>query len=41
MYSASVVESTVMVCNLEAQVMGAPANLTIQPERDVEVIGSM
>ena len=41
MYSASVVDNAVMVCILDAQVMGAPAKQTIQPERDLEVIGSM
>ena len=32
MYSASVVDHAVMVCILEAQVIGAPANRTIQPK---------
>ena len=40
MYSASVVDRAVMVCILDAQVIGAPANLMIQPERDFAVIGS-
>ena len=40
MYSASVVDNAVMVCILDAQVMGAPAKQTIQPEQDLEVIGS-
>ena len=41
MYSASVVDMAVIVCILYAQVMGAPANRTIQPDRDLDVIGSM
>ena len=40
MYSTSVVDKAVMVCILDAQVMGAPAKQTIQPKRDLEVIGS-
>ena len=40
MYSASVVDIAVIVCILEAQVMGAPAKRTSQPDRDLEVIGS-
>ena len=39
-YSASVVDIAVIVCILEAHVMGAPAKRTSQPERDLEVIGS-
>ena len=41
MYSASVVDLAVMVCILDAHVMGAPAKRTIQPERDLAVIGSL
>ena len=41
MYSASVVDMAVMVCILDAHVMGAPAKRTIQPERDLAVIGSL
>ena len=35
MYSASVVDIAVMVCILEAYVIGAPAKRTSQPERDL------
>ena len=38
MYSASVVDIAVMVCILEAHVMGAPAKHTSQPDRDLDVI---
>ena len=41
MYSASVVDMAVMVCILDAHVMGVPAKRTIQPERDLAVIGSL
>ena len=41
MYSASVVDIAVIVCILEAQMIGAPAKRTSQPECDFEVIGSM
>ena len=41
MYSASVVDNAVIVCILEAHVMGAPAKCTIHPKRDLELIGSM
>ena len=41
MYSASVVDNAVMVCILDAQVMGVQAKWTIQPKLDLEVIGSM
>ena len=41
MYSASVVGITVIICILEAHVMGAPAKCTSQPKRDLEVIRSM
>ena len=41
MYSASVVDMAVMVCILDAQVMGAPAKRTIHPKRDLAVIGSL
>ena len=39
MYSASVVDIAVIVCILEAHVMGTPAKRTSQPERDLDVIG--
>ena len=39
MYSASVIDIAVIVCILEAHVMGAPAKRTSQPECDLEVIG--
>ena len=39
-YSASVVDIAVMVCILEANVMGAPAKCTSQTDRDLGVIGS-
>ena len=41
MYSASVVDNAVSVCILEAQVIGAPVKRTIQPKRDLDVIGSL
>ena len=41
MYSASVVDMAVMVCILDAHVMGVPAKRTIHPECDLAVIGSM
>ena len=40
MYSASVVDIAVMVCILEAHVMGAPVKHTSHPDRDLDVIGS-
>ena len=40
MYSASVVDKAVIVCILDAQVMGAPAKQTIQPDLDLDVMGS-
>ena len=39
MYSASVVDIAVIVCILEAQVMGAPAKRTSQPDLDLDVMG--
>ena len=41
MYSASVVDIAVIVCILEAHVMGALAKRTSQPDRDLNVMGSM
>ena len=41
MYSASVVDMAVMVCILDAHYIGAPAKRTIQPERDLAVMGSL
>ena len=41
MYSASVVDIAVIVCILETHVMGAPAKRMSQPERDLDVIGSI
>ena len=38
-YSALVVDNAVVVCILEAQVIGALAKRTIHPERDLDVIG--
>ena len=40
MYSASIVDIVVIVCILEAHVMGAPTKHTSQPKRDLEVIRS-
>ena len=39
MYSTSTVDNAVIVCILEAHVMGAPAKHMIHPKRDLEVIG--
>ena len=41
MYSASMVDNAVIVCILDAQVMGAPAKCTIQLDQDLDVIGSI
>ena len=41
MYLASIVESAVNVCNLDAQVTGQPAYVMAYPEHDFEVVGSM
>ena len=41
MYSASVVDMAVMVCILDAHVMVAPEKCTIQPERDLAIMGSL
>ena len=41
MYSASVVDMAVIVYIFDAQVMGAPAIWTIQPDRNLDVIGSI
>ena len=40
MYSASVVDRAVIVCILDAQVIGAPAKRTIHPDLDLAVMGS-
>ena len=40
MYLASVVESVVNVCNLDAQVTGQPAYVMAHPERDFDIVGS-
>ena len=40
-YSASIVESAVNVCNLDAQVTGQPTYVMVHPEHDFDVIGSM
>ena len=40
MYSAPVVDIAVIVCILEAHVMGAPAKRTSQPDCDLDVMGS-
>ena len=41
MYSASVVESAVNICNLDAQVTGHPIYVMAHPERDFGIVGSM
>ena len=41
MYSASVVESAVNICNLDAQVTGQAAYVMAHPEHDFDVVGSM
>ena len=41
MYSASVVDNVVIAFILDAQELGTPAKLTIQPDRDLDVIGSI
>ena len=41
MYSTSLVDMAVIVCILDARVMGAPAKCMSQPDRDLVVIGSM
>ena len=41
MYSASVVESAVNVCNLDTQVTGQPAYVMVHPEHDFDVVGSV
>ena len=40
-YSASVVDNAVIVCILDAHVIGTPAKRTIHPERDKAIIGSL
>ena len=40
MYSASVVDKAVIVCILDAQVIGALAKETIEPDLDLDVMGS-
>ena len=40
MYSASIVERAVSICNLDAQVTGQPAYVMAHPERDFDVVGS-
>ena len=40
MYSASMEDKAVIVCILDAEVMGAPAKQTIQPDLDLDVMGS-
>ena len=40
MYSASVVDRAIIICILDAQVIGAPAKRTIHPDLDLAVIGS-
>ena len=41
MYSTSVVDNAMMVFILDVHVIGAPANQTIQPDRYLDVIGSI
>ena len=41
MYLASIVESVVNVCNLDAQVTGQLVYVMAHPECDFEVVGSM
>ena len=41
MYSAYVVDRAVIVCILDAQVMGAPAKWMTQPDQDLDVMGSI
>ena len=40
MYSASVVDKAVIVCILDVQVIGALAKETIEPDLDLDVMGS-
>ena len=40
-YSALVVDNAVIVCILEAHVIGALAKRAIHPKRDLDVIGSL
>ena len=41
MYSASIVERAICICNLDAQATGQPAYAMAHPERDFEVVGSI
>ena len=41
LYSAIVVEMEKWACNLDAQIMGQPEYVIIQPERDLAVDGSV
>ena len=41
MYSASIVERAISICNLDAQVTGQPAYVMAHPERDFDVVGSI
>ena len=41
MYSASVVERAVSICNLDTQVTGQPAYVVAHPECDFDVVGSI
>ena len=41
MYSASVVERAISVCNLDAPVTGQPAYVMAHPEHDFDVVGSL
>ena len=41
MYSASVVERAVNICNLDAQVTGQPAYVMAHPEHGFDIVGSM
>ena len=41
MYSASIVERAISICNLDAQVTGQPAYVMAHPEHDFDVVGSI
>ena len=41
MYLASLVESAVNVCNLDAEVTEQPTYVMAHPDRDFDVVGSM
>ena len=41
MYSASIVERAISICNLDAQVTGQCAYVMAHPEHDFDVVGSI